>query len=250
MLTSALSSHTLPQNHLLAALPAEDFARLAPHLELVNLANGDQLYAPGVRMQHAFFPVSAIVSLLYVTEDGHSTEVAVVGNEGIVGVSLFMGGKTTISAASVQSAGTCYRLAAPLLVAEFERSGATMQLLLRYTQALMTQMTQTAVCSRHLSIDQQLSRRLLLSHDRESSNELKMTHEQIANLLGVRRESVTQAANKLQSSGLIQYRRGHITVSNRAGLEALAGECYAVVKKEFDRLLPATQRRPEVVYPS
>ncbi|MES2972255.1 MAG: Crp/Fnr family transcriptional regulator [Pseudomonadota bacterium] len=246
MLTTSLP----PQNHLLAALPAEEFARLAPHLEMVSLANGDQLYAPGCRMQHAIFPVSAIVSLLYVTEEGHSTEVAVVGNEGIVGVSLFMGGKTTISAAAVQSAGTAYRLPAPVLVAEFDRGGPTMHLLLRYTQALMTQMTQTAVCSRHLSIDQQLSRRLLLSHDRESSNELKMTHEQIANLLGVRRESVTQAANKLQSSGLIQYRRGHITVSNRAGLEALAGECYAVVKKEFDRLLPATARRPEVAYPS
>ncbi|RYX92531.1 MAG: Crp/Fnr family transcriptional regulator [Comamonadaceae bacterium] len=239
-----------PQNHLLAALPAEEYARLAPHLEMVTMTSGDQLYAPGVRMQHAFFPVSAIVSLLYVTEDGHSTEVAVVGNEGIVGVSLFMGGKTTISAAQVQSSGTGYRLAAPLLVQEFERGGPTMQLLLRYTQALMTQMTQTAVCSRHLSIDQQLSRRLLLSHDRESSNELKMTHEQIANLLGVRRESVTQAANKLQSSGLIQYRRGHITVSNRAGLEALAGECYAVVKKEFDRLLPATPRRAEAAFTS
>lgn len=242
-----LSTSITPKNNLLAALPAEDFARLAPHLELVNLANGDQLYAPGCRMQHAFFPVTAIVSLLYVTEDGHSTEVAVVGNEGIVGVSLFMGGKTTISASAVQSAGTCYRMPAHILVQEFERGAALMQLLLRYTQALMTQMTQTAVCSRHLSIDQQLSRRLLLSHDRESSNELKMTHEQIANLLGVRRESVTQAANKLQSSGLIQYRRGHITVSNRAGLEALAGECYAVVKKEFDRLLPAPVRRVEAV---
>jgi len=239
-----------PQNHLLAALPAEEYARLAPHLEMVSMGSGSQLYAPGVRMQYAFFPVSAIVSLLYVTEDGHSTEVAVVGNEGIVGVSLFMGGKTTISAAQVQSAGTGYRLSAPLLMAEFERGGPTMHLLLRYTQALMTQMTQTAVCSRHLSIDQQLSRRLLLSHDRESSNELKMTHEQIANLLGVRRESVTQAANKLQSSGLIQYRRGHITVSNRAGLEELAGECYAVVKKEFDRLLPATPRRAEAALSS
>jgi CRP-like cAMP-binding protein len=241
-----LPSSIPPRNNLLAALPAEDFARLAPHLELVNVAQGTQLHEPGCRMQHAFFPVSAIVSMLYVTEDGHSTEVAVVGHEGMVGVSLVMGGRTAISAAAVQSAGTAYRLPASVLVEEFERGGAMMQLLLRYTQALMTQMTQTAVCSRHLSIDQQLSRRLLMSHDRESSNELKMTHEQIANLLGVRRESVTQAANKLQSSGLIQYRRGHITVSNRAGLEALAGECYAVVKKEFDRLLPKP-RQPEAV---
>jgi len=235
-----------PGNHLLAALPALEFERLAPHLERVNLAQGEQIYAPGCRMQYAYFPATAIVSLLYVTEDGHSTEVAVVGNEGIVGVSLFMGGKTTISAAAVQSAGSGYRLSAAVLQTEFERGGPTMALLLRYTQALMTQITQTAVCSRHLSIDQQLSRRLLLSHDRESSNELKMTHEQIANLLGVRRESVTQAANKLQSSGLIQYRRGHITVSNRAGLEALAGECYAVVKKEFDRLLPYSARQSTV----
>lgn len=233
-----LPSSIPPRNSLLAALPAEDYARLTPHLELVNVAQGIQLHEAGCRMQYAYFPVSAIVSMLYVTEDGHSTEVAVVGHEGMVGVSLVMGGRTAVSAAAVQSAGTAYRLPAGVLVEAFERGGALMQLLLRYTQALMTQMTQTAVCSRHLSIDQQLSRRLLMSHDRESSNELKMTHEQIANLLGVRRESVTQAANKLQSSGLIQYRRGHITVSNRAGLEALAGECYAVVKKEFDRLLP------------
>ncbi|OWW20680.1 Crp/Fnr family transcriptional regulator [Noviherbaspirillum denitrificans] len=230
--------HPPQQNHLLAALPPEEFARLEPHLELVSMPLGEVLYESGGRMQHVYFPTSSIVSLLYVMEDGASAEIAVVGNEGILGIALFMGGGTTPSRAVVQSAGHGFRLQAALLRDEFNRAGPMLHLLLRYTQALITQMAQTAVCNRHHSVDQQLCRWLLMSLDRLSTNELFMTQELIANMLGVRREGVTEAAGKLQSAGLIHYRRGHITVIDRAGLEARACECYQVVKKEFGRLLP------------
>ncbi len=199
---------------------------------------GDVLYEPGVQMHYVYFPTSSIVSLLYVMEDGASAEIAVVGNDGIVGVSLFMGGETTPSRAVVQSAGHAYRLTGQLLKSEFYRAGPMQRLLLRYTQALLTQMAQTAVCNRHHSLDQQLCRWLLLSLDRLPSNELIMTQELIANMLGVRREGVTEAAGNLQRAGLIEYRRGRITVLDRPGLEARSCECYAVVKNEFDRLLP------------
>jgi len=231
------------QNHLLAALPGDDYARIAPYLELIPMALGDVLYESGTQMRHVYFPTDAIVSLLYVLEDGASAEIAVVGNEGIVGVSLFMGGETTPSRSVVQSAGRAYRLSGQVLKKEFDRvggrrSGALHNLLLRYTQALLTQMAQTAVCNRHHSLDQQLCRWLLLSLDRLPANELVMTQELIANMLGVRREGVTEAAGKLQKAGVIEYRRGHITVLDRPGLEERACECYAVVKREFDRLLP------------
>jgi CRP-like cAMP-binding protein len=226
------------QNHLLAALPADDFARIASHLELIPMRLGDVLYESGARMRHVYFPTTSIVSLLYVMADGASAEIAVVGNEGMLGISLFMGGETTPSRAVVQSAGHAFRLKAELLKDEFGRFGPTMHLLLRYTQALITQMAQTAVCNRHHSVDQQLCRWLLLSLDRLSSNDLTMTQELIANMLGVRREGVTEAAGKLQEAGLIHYRRGRITVLDRAGLEARSCECYQVVKTEFDRLLP------------
>ena len=225
-------------NHLLAALPADEYARIFPSLELVPLILGDTLCESGIPMRHAYFPTDAIVSLLYVMEDGASAEIAVVGNEGVVGVSLFMGGETTTSQAVVQSAGHAYRVRAQLLKEEFFRAGPMQRLLLRYTQALLTQMAQTAVCNRHHTVDQQLCRWLLLSMDRLPSNQLTMTQELIANMLGVRREGVTEAAGKLQHDGLIEYRRGHITVLDRGGLEARVCECYAVVKKEFDRLLP------------
>lgn len=227
------------QNHLLDALPDEDLARLAPHFELVPMRLGDVLYEPGVQLRYVYFPTSSIVSLLYVMEDGASAEIAIVGNEGILGISLFMGGETTPSRAVVQSAGHGYRLEAQRLKNEFGRFGSMMQLLLRYTQALITQMSQTAVCNRHHSIDQQLCRWLLLSLDRLSSNELAMTQELIANMLGVRREGVTEAAGKLQAAGLIRYHRGKITVIDRPALESRCCECYQVVKREFDRLLPA-----------
>jgi CRP-like cAMP-binding protein len=228
---------TPQQNHLLAALPAAEFQRLSPHLELVAMPLGDALYESGGQLQHVYFPTTSIVSLLYVLEDGASAEIAVVGNEGILGISLFMGGETTPSRAVVQSAGHGYRLKAHLLKQEFNRAGPVLQLLLRYTQALITQMTQTAVCNRHHSVEQQLCRWLLLSLDRLSSNELTMTQELIANMLGVRREGVTEAAGKLQRAGLIRYSRGHIEVLDRAALEREVCECYGVVKKEFDRLL-------------
>jgi CRP-like cAMP-binding protein len=199
---------------------------------------GMVLYESGHELRHVYFPTTAIVSLLYVMLDGASAEIAVVGNEGIIGVALFMGGETMPNRAVVQSAGHAYRLKGQLLKQEFNRSGELQHLLLRYTQALLTQMAQTAVCNRHHSLDQQLCRWLLLSIDRLPSNELAMTQELIANMLGVRREGVTEAAGKLQKTGLIRYQRGHITVLDRAGLEARACECYAVVKKEFDRLLP------------
>ena len=228
------------QNHLLAALPASDYERLAPHLELIPLKLGEVLYEPGIRMRYVYFPTTSIVSLLYVMEDGASAEIAIVGNEGILGISLFMGGETTPSRAVVQSAGYGYRLKAQLLKDEFQRFGPMLHLLLRYTQALITQMAQTAVCNRHHSVDQQLCRWLLLSLDRLASNELSMTQELIANMLGVRREGVTEAAGKLQEARLISYRRGRITVLDRPGLEARCCECYEVVKKELDRLLPYT----------
>jgi len=226
------------QNHLLAALPAEECARLFPHLELVTMPLGQVLYESGAQMRHVYFPITSIVSLLCVMENGASAEIAVVGNEGIVGVSLFMGGETTPSRAVVQSAGHAYRLKGQLLKDEFYRAGPMQRLLLRYTQALLTQMAQTAVCNRHHSLDQQLCRWLLLSLDRLPSNELVMTQELIANMLGVRREGVTEAAGHVQKAGLIEYHRGRITVLDRPGLEARSCECYAVVKKEFDRLLP------------
>jgi CRP-like cAMP-binding protein len=232
------ASYSPRQNRLLAALPAPDYARLEPHLKLVQMPLGTVLYESGILLNHVYFPTTSIVSLLYVMADGASAEIAVVGNEGVIGVSLFMGGETTPSRAVVQSAGHAYRLSGQLLKEEFTRAGAMQHLLLRYTQALITQMAQTAVCNRHHSLDQQLCRWLLLSLDRLSSNELAMTQELIANMLGVRREGVTEAAGRLQSAGLIEYRRGHITVVDRVGLEARTCECYAVVKKESDRLLP------------
>ena len=232
------SPHSPMQSHLLAALPAADYARLLPNLELIPMPLGEALYESGGHLQHVYFPTTSIVSLLYVLADGASAEIAVVGNEGILGISLFMGGETTPSRAVVQSAGYGYRLKAQLLKQEFNRAGPVLHLLLRYTQALITQMAQTAVCNRHHSVDQQLCRWLLLSLDRLASNELSMTQELIASMLGVRREGVTEAAGKLQDVGLIQYHRGKITVLDRPGLEARACECYAVVKTEFDRLLP------------
>jgi CRP-like cAMP-binding protein len=230
------------QNHLLDALPAGDFERFASHLELIPMKLGDVLYEPGDQLRYVYFPTTCIVSLLYVMEDGASAEIAVVGNEGILGISLFMGGNTTPSRAIVQSEGHAYRLKADSLKNEFARYGPTMHLLLRYTQALITQMAQTAVCNRHHSIDQQLCRWLLLSLDRLASNELRMTQELIANMLGVRREGVTEAAGKLQSAGLIHYGRGTITVLDRPGLEARSCECYQVVKTESDRLMRALQK--------
>ena len=226
------------QNHLLAALPAADLIRLAPQLEPVPLPLGAVIYESGGEQGHVYFPTSGIVSLLYVMNDGAAAEIAVVGNEGMVGISLFMGGGTTPSRAVVQSAGWGYRLRGEVLRKEFESGGALQHLLLRYTQALITQMTQTAVCNRHHAVDQQLCRWLLLSLDRLPGDELVMTQELIANMLGVRREGVTEAAGKLQAEGLIRYSRGHIKVLDRKQLEARVCECYAVVKKEYDRLLP------------
>lgn len=225
-------------NHLLAALPLAELGRWLPQLEWVEMPLGQVLYESGRTLGHVYFPTSAIVSLLYVMENGASAEIAVVGNEGLVGISLFMGGNSTPSRAVVQSAGAGYRLKAALMKDEFDRAGPVMHLLLRYTQALITQMAQTAVCNRHHSLDQQLCRWLLLSLDRLKSNELVMTQELIANMLGVRREGVTEAAFKLQAAGLIRYARGRITVLDRPGLEMRTCECYAVVKREYDRLLP------------
>ena|SRR5450631_875482 len=232
------SPHSPKQNHLLAALPAEDYARLLPDLELMAMPLGWAVYESGAHMAFLYFPTTSIVSLLYVMESGGSAEIAITGNEGLVGISLFMGGETTPSRAVVQSAGNGYRLKASILKREFALGGNLQHLSLRYTQALITQMAQTAVCNRHHSVDQQLCRWLLLSLDRLQSNELTMTQELIANMLGVRREGVTEAAGKLQSAGLIHYKRGKITVLDRPKLERRACECYRVVKKEFDRLLP------------
>ena len=225
-------------NALLAALPAVVRARWDPHLEPVELALGQVLSESGWRMNHVYFPTTAIVSLLCVMRDGASTEIAVVGRDGLVGISLFMGGESTTSRAVVQSAGLGLRLDSAFLMQEFNEGGPVLHLLLRYTQALITQMAQTAVCNRHHSLDQQLCRWLLLSLDRLGSDELVMTQELIANMLGVRREGVTEAAGKLQQAGLVRYRRGHITVLDRSGLERRSCECYGVVRTEYERLLP------------
>ena len=224
-------------NQLLAALPDEDLQRWLPHLEHVEMPLGEVLYESGATLKHVYFPTTAIVSLLYVMENGASAEIAVVGHEGIVGVSLFMGGESTPSRAVVQSAGQGFRLKAGVIKEEFKRA-PVLHLLLRYTQALITQMAQTAVCNRHHTLDQQLCRWLLLSLDRLHGNQLVMTQDLIANMLGVRREGVTEGATHLQKAGLIRYARGHITVLDRPGLEKRTCECYAVVKKEYDRLLP------------
>ncbi len=243
---------TLPspqQNHLLAALPPEEFARLAPHLEFVPMLLGDMLYEPGRQMEYAYFPTTAIVSLHYVMENGASSEAAGVGNEGVVGISLLMGGDSTPSSAVVQTAGHAYRIAGRLLKQEFNRAGPTQKLMLRYTQALITQMSQTAACNRHHSVEQQLCRWLLFTLDRLISRELIMTQELVASMLGVRREGITEAAGKLQTAGVISYRRGHITVLDRSGLEKRACECYGVVKRELDRLLSDVAHGREVPVP-
>ncbi|NHZ41972.1 Crp/Fnr family transcriptional regulator [Massilia aquatica] len=237
------SKHDPNQNHLLAALLDAEFDRLAPHLELIPLLLGDVLSESGDKLHHLYFPTSAIVSLHYLLENGGSSEIAGVGNEGVLGVSIFMGGDSTPSRAVVQTRGHAYRLPAAILMEEFNRGGHVMRLLLRYTQALLTQMSQTAVCNRHHSVEQQLCRWLLLTLDRLPTNELTMTQELIANMLGVRREGVTEAAGRLQGYGYISYRRGHITVLDRAGLEDDVCECYAVVKKEFGRLLSDVRHR-------
>ncbi|MDQ3185020.1 MAG: Crp/Fnr family transcriptional regulator [Pseudomonadota bacterium] len=228
--------HQPRQNHLLAALPAIEFERLKPHLELIHMPLGDVLCEFGGRLHYVYFPTSAIVSLHYILENGASSEIAGVGNEGMLGISLFMGGDTTLSRATVQTAGYGYRLKAPLMLQEFSQAGPIQRLLLRYTQALIMQISQTAVCNRHHTIEQQLCRWLLLTLDRLNSQELTMTQELIASMLGVRREGITEAAGRLQNAGIIRYRRGHIMVLDRAGLETHVCECYNVVKKEFDRL--------------
>ena len=225
------------KNELLAALPDAEFQRWLPQLEWVDMPLGQVVYESGSTLSHVYFPTTSIVSLLYVMENGASAEIAVVGHEGVVGISLFMGGESTPSRGVVQSAGQGFRLPAPVIKEEFKRA-PVLHLLLRYTQALITQMAQTAVCNRHHSLDQQLCRWLLLSLDRLQGNELVMTQELIANMLGVRREGVTESALKLQNLGLIRYSRGRITVLDRPGLENRTCECYAVVKKEYDRLLP------------
>ncbi len=236
---AALNAHPpMQENHLLAALPKAEFQRWLPQLEVVSLTLGEVLYESGSALSHVYFPTTAIVSLLYVMQNGASAEIAVVGNEGLVGISLFMGGESTPSRAVVQSAGHGWRLPAQAMKDEFNRGGPVLHLLLRYTQALITQMSQTAVCNRHHSLDQQLCRWLLLSLDRLKGNQLVMTQELIANMLGVRREGVTEGALKLQQAGHIRYARGKITVLDRPALEARTCECYAVVKKEYDRLLP------------
>jgi CRP-like cAMP-binding protein len=241
--------HDPNQNHLLAALPAAEFERLSPHLELVPMSLGEFLYEPGTLLRHVYFPTTAIVSLHYVMESGASAEIAGVGNEGVLGISLFMGGDTTPSSAVVQTAGHCYRLPGRKMKEEFNRAGIVQSLLLRYTQALITQMTQTAVCNRHHSIEQQLCRWLLSTLDRLPSHELVMTQELVASMLGVRREGITEAAGALQRAGVIRYRRGHIAVLERAGLESRACECYAVVRKEITRLLADVRYRqnPSIV---
>ncbi|WP_024952475.1 Crp/Fnr family transcriptional regulator [Cobetia crustatorum] len=229
---------THDHNHLLAALPDDVKKRLSPHIDTVPLSLGQIIHTSGSALNHVYFPIDAIVSLLYVTENGASAEIAVVGNEGLVGIAVFMGGESTTSRAIVQSAGLAFRLPVDQLKDEFNRHGEMLHLLLRYTQSLITQMAQTAVCNRHHSINQQLCRWLLLSLDRLPSNQLDMTQELIANMLGVRREGVTEAAGKLHKLGIIEYRRGHITVLDRPRLEERSCECYAVVKKESDRLMP------------
>ena len=238
------------ENHVLDALPPEEAARLFPQLKLVKLTLGASIYESGDVQRFIYFPTNAIISLLYVLKDGASAEIAVVGNDGVIGVSLFMGGETTPSRAVVQSGGFAYKLTSSALKDEFERHGHMLQVLLRYTQSLITQMAQTAVCNRHHSVDQQLCRWLLLSLDRLPGPSLSMTQELIANMLGVRREGVTTAAGKLQRLGVIRYSRGRITVIDRPKLEELSCECYAAVKKETDRLLPYALYRPEVTEPA
>ena len=247
MSESSLPMPNPKKNHLLESLPEAEWKRWEPVLEKVDLPLGMVLYESGSALSHVYFPTTAIVSLLYVMENGASAEIAVVGNEGIVGVSLFMGGETTPSRAVVQSAGKGYRLTAARMKSEFSLATPVLHLLLRYTQALITQMSQTAVCNRHHSVEQQLCRWLLLTLDRMPTNELTMTQELIANMLGVRREGVTEAAGRLQERGLIRYRRGHITVLDRAGLEDNVCECYAVVRKEFTRLMSDVHQRQESV---
>jgi CRP-like cAMP-binding protein len=237
------SLHSPNQNHLLSALPTAEFERVAAHLELVLLRLGEILYEPGGRLRHAYFPTTAIVSLHYVTESGGSVETAGVGNEGMVGVSLFMGGDTTSSSAMVQTAGHAYRLEARLLKQAFDRAGPLQDLLMRYAQALTTQICQTAACNRHHSVEQQLCRWLLVNLDRSPSKGFVMTQELIAGILGMRRDDITEAAEKLHNAGFIRYRRAHITVFERTGLESCACECYAVVKKELTRLLPDVRYR-------
>lgn len=234
--------HQPNQNRLLAALPVPERERLAAHLELVPMLLGQSLYQPGEQLQHAYFPTSAILSLHYVMESGASAETASVGNEGVVGVSLFMGGDTMSSSAVCTTAGHAYRLGRRVLKEEFNRSGLTQALLLRYTQALITQLFQTAACNRHHSVEQQLCRWLLVTIDRTPSGQLVMTQELIARMLGVRREGITEAAGRLQRAGIIQYRRGHIAVVERDGLESRVCECYQVVRTETDRLLPGVPR--------
>jgi CRP-like cAMP-binding protein len=241
------SPHSPNQNRLLAALPTAQFEPLAAYLELVTMRLGEMLYEPGRQLQHAYFPTTAIVSLHYVMESGASTETAGVGNEGVVGISLYMGGDTTPSSAVVQTAGHAYRLERRLLKQEFDRAGLMQSLLLRYAQALMTQMAQMSACIRHHSVEQQLSRWLLLTLDRVPSRELVMTQELVASILGVRRESIALAAGKLQNVGVIRYRRGHISVLDRSRLETRTCECYAVVKKETSRLLCDVLYRQGVV---
>ncbi len=237
---SVLTRFDPRQNHLLRALPPADYSRIARHLEPVDMPLGHVLYESGNHLEHVYFPTDCIVSLLYVMEDGHSAEIAIVGNDGVVGIALFMGGETTPSRGIVQSSGQASRMPGRLVKEEFFNAGPMQHLFLLYTQALLTQMAQTAVCNRHHSIDQQLCRWLLLSLDRLTANELVMTQELIANMLGVRREGVTESAGKLQALGLINYSRGRITVLDRPALEKHSCECYAVVKREFDRLLPHT----------
>lgn len=237
------------QNHLLAALPTDKYGRLFPHLEQVELKLGEILHESGCQLPHVYFPTTAIVSMLYIMENGATSEIASVGNEGVLGVALFMGGSTVPNRAMVLCAGAAYRLKSRWLMDEFNRTGgrrtgALQHLLLRYAQALITQMSQTSACNRHHSMEQQLCRWLLLSLDRSASSELTLTQELIASMLGVRREGVTEAAGKLQHAGFIRYRRGHITVLNRSGLEKRACECYRTVKTEFDRLLPYTTDAP------
>jgi len=237
MVDNLSAPHSPTQNHLIAVLPADVFERLSPHMELVSLLLGQVICESSGELQHVFFPTTAIISLHYVMENGASAEIAGVGNEGVVGVSLFMGGNNTPNLATVYTSGFGYRLKARLLMEEFNRTGPMMRLLLRYTQALMTQMSQTAVCNRHHTVEQQLCRWLLMTQDRLPSSELTMTQELIASMLGVRREGITEAAGNLQRTGLISYRRGHISILNRSGLESRTCECYHVVKKEFRRLL-------------
>jgi CRP-like cAMP-binding protein len=235
------------QNHLLAALATDEFERIAPHLEPVELRLGDVLYESGGLLQHVYFPTTAIVSLHYVMENGASSEIAGIGNEGVLGISLLTGGNTTPSRAVVQTGGNGYRLKAQIMLQEFNRAGLMQKLMLRYTQALITQISQTAACNRHHTLVQQLCRWLLLTLDRMPTNELIMTQELVASMLGVRREGVTEAAGKLQQAGVIRYRRGHITVIDRAGLESQVCECYQVVKMEFARLLPDVLQRQDIL---